>query len=282
MYADLTDARCYYELIGTGDPLLLVPGLGATCALWECVAAELSNSFSLILPDNRGMGRSTSKRAPQTMADFAVDLVELLDHLQLKRVHVMGLSLGGIVAQQLAVDHPGRIDRLVLVSCTHRFGPYLREIAMLLAQALRHFPPELFRRTVEILGSSPQYFDQHAAEIDQKIAQTVETGFSRSAIAKQLRCLARSDGTHDQDYRITAPTLVVAGDQDALIPACYARQMANLIPDSEFVLLPECGHNVFVEKPDVIVPLVTEFLMRSRPRKSRKTQDNQQAMEASV
>ena len=69
------------------------------------------------------------------------------------------------------------------------------------------------------------------------------------------------------------------GDQDALIPACYARQMANLIPDSEFVLLPECGHNVFVEKPDVIVPLVTEFLMQSRSRKSRKTEDNQHAMD---
>jgi 3-oxoadipate enol-lactonase len=282
VYADLTDARCYYELLGTGDPLLLVPGLGATCALWECVAAELSNSFSLILPDNRGMGRSSPKRTPQTMADFAVDLVELLDHLQLKRVHVMGLSLGGIVAQQLAVDHPSRVDRLVLVSCTHRFGPYLREIAKLLAQALRHFPPELFRRTVELLGTSPQYFDQHVSEIDQRLEQTVEAGFSRSAIAKQLRCLARSDGAHDKEYRIAAPTLVLAGDQDALIPACYARQMADLIPGSEFVLLPECGHNVFVEKPDVIVPLVTEFLMRSRSRKSQKGEQSQQALEASV
>jgi pimeloyl-ACP methyl ester carboxylesterase len=133
-----------------------------------------------------------------------------------------------------------------------------------------------------LLGTSPQYFDQHVAEINQRLEQTVEAGFSRSAIAKQLRCLARSDGTHDKEYRISAPTLVVAGDQDALIPACYARQMSNLIPGSEFVLLPECGHNIFVEKPDVIVPLVTEFLMRSRPRKSRKKQDNQQAMEASV
>src|SRR5687768_5260871 len=114
MFADLTDVRCYYELLGTGDPLLLIPGLGATCALWDGVTSDLSKSFSLILFDNRGIGRSVAKRAPQTLTDFAVDIVELMDHLQLKRAHVLGLSLGGIVAQQLAVDHPSRVDRLVL------------------------------------------------------------------------------------------------------------------------------------------------------------------------
>ena len=123
MFADLTDVRCYYELLGSGDPLVLIPGLGTTCALWDCVAAELANSFSLVMLDNRGMGRSFVKRAPQTLSDFAVDVVELMDHLQLDRAHVMGLSLGGIIAQQLAVDHATRVDRLVLVSCSNSFGP---------------------------------------------------------------------------------------------------------------------------------------------------------------
>src|SRR3954466_6039563 len=134
MYADLSDVRCYYELLGAGDPVMLISGLGATHELWDCIAGELSHSFSLVLHDNRGIGRSIHKRTPVALEDFAVDIVELMDHLQLARAHVIGLSLGGIIAQQLAVDHPSRVDRLVLVSCTNRFGPYLREIAKLLGQ----------------------------------------------------------------------------------------------------------------------------------------------------
>ena len=134
-FADLTDVRCYYDLLGAGDPVLLIPGLGTTCAMWDGVTEELSKSFTLIVLDNRGLGKSVAKRPPQSLADFAIDLVELLDHLQLERAHVVGLSLGGIIAQQLALDHPSRVDRLVLISCTNRFGPYLLEVAKLLAQS---------------------------------------------------------------------------------------------------------------------------------------------------
>jgi 3-oxoadipate enol-lactonase len=282
MYADLTDVRCYYELLGTGDPLLLIPGLGATCSLWDGVTSDLSKSFSLILLDNRGMGRSIAKRPPQNLADLGVDLVELMDHLQLERAHVMGLSLGGIVAQQLAVDHPSRVDRLVLVSCANRFGPYLLEVARLIAQALRHFPPELFRRTIEMLGTAPEYFDAHADEIDRKIATDCEVGIPRAAVARQLRCLGCHDLADPQEYRITAPTLVIAGDQDMLIPACYARQMARQIPRSEFLLVRGCGHNPFTEKPEQVVPRIVQFLMRSRDGDRRNDDEAQLAMEETV
>ena len=268
MFANLTDVRCYYELLGSGDPVLLVPGLGTTCAMWEPVAGELSQQFNLILLDNRGVGRSVMKRAPHDIADFAVDLVELMDHLQLERAHVVGISLGGMIAQQLAIDHPSRIDRLVLVSCTNRFGPYLREVAKLLAHALRHFKPELFRRTVELLGTAPQFLDEHAEDIEQLISRERYEGVPRMALARQLRCLARHDCDDLPDFNITAPTLVVAGSQDMLIPACYAERMAKEIPGCEFVSVPGCGHNPFTENPDVMVSLLTRFL--SRPRESNR------------
>src|SRR5688572_11194888 len=160
MFAELSDVRCYYELLGSGDPLVLIPGVGKTCTLWDCgLTSDLSRSFSLILLDNRGMGRSLPKRPAQNLGDLAVDVVELLDHLGLDRAHVLGLSFGGLLAQQVAIDHPSRVDRLVLVSCAHRFSPYLLQVAKLLAQALRHCPPEMYLRTMEMLGTSPQYFD---------------------------------------------------------------------------------------------------------------------------
>ncbi len=276
MFANLTDVRCYYELLGTGDPVLLVPGLGTTCALWDPVAAGLSDSLNVILLDNRGVGRSVTKRAPHALSDFAVDLVELLDHLQLERAHVVGISLGGMIAQQLAIDHPSRVDRLVLVSCTNRFGPYLREIAQLLAHVLRHFKPELFRRTVDLLGTAPEYLDAHHDDPGMLIARHRYDRVPRMALARQLRCLARHDVDEPPDFRITAPTLVVAGEQDMLIPACYARRMAQEIPGSEFVSIPGCGHNPFTEQPEVMVPCVTEFLTRPLARGAR------QAMEATA
>src|SRR5215217_6309557 len=123
-WAELTDCRCYYELVGEGEPLLLIPGLGGTCRLWDPVLPELARHFTLILLDNRNVGRSVSKgkRPATTLAHNASDLVELLDALQLDRTHVMGVSLGGVIAQRMAVDHASRVDRLVLVSCTDRFS----------------------------------------------------------------------------------------------------------------------------------------------------------------
>src|SRR5687768_16766172 len=117
-WAELTDVRAYYEVIGEGEPLLLVPGLGATCRVWNAVVPPLAEHFSLILMDNRDIGLSKGRRKPRTLADYSTDLIELLDVLRIDRAHVLGLSLGGIIAQRFAIDHPSRIDRLVLVSCT--------------------------------------------------------------------------------------------------------------------------------------------------------------------
>lgn len=258
-FAELTDARCYYELHGSGSPVLLIPGLGATCQIWSTAVAQLARSHTVVLMDNRDVGRSTSRRPPQTLADFAVDVVELMDHLQLDTAHLLGLSLGGIVAQRVAIDHPARVDRLVLMSCADRFGPYLREIARLLGQALRRFPPELFRKTIELLGTSPQFFDAHAEQIERNIASDCSPALSRSAIVRQLRCLDCHDAVSEH-YRINAPTLVVAGENDMLVPACYGRQMAGQIAASQFLLVPNCGHNPLIERPDLVVPALLNFL----------------------
>src|SRR4051794_33192049 len=135
-FAELTDVRCYYEVLGEGDPLLLVAGLGTTCRVWDAVAPDLARHFSVILVDNRNVGRSAGRRTPKTVADLAADLVELLDELQVDAAHVLGVSLGGIIAQRLAIDHPGRVSRLVLVSTAARFTPYLRAVSMLLGRSL--------------------------------------------------------------------------------------------------------------------------------------------------
>jgi 3-oxoadipate enol-lactonase len=258
-WANLSDVRCYYELLGEGEPLLLIPGLGGSCRVWDSLAPLLANNFSLILIDNRGLGRSESKRKPRTLADYSADIAELLDKLQLDRVHVLGLSLGGIIAQRFAIDHAPRVHRLVLVSCTDKFSAYLLRITALLGHSLRRFPRKVFVQMMELLCTAPLYLDANVEQIDRESDQRCKSGVPARAIATQLRALLRSE-VAPVDYRITSPTLVVAGEHDALIPNCYAKLMAEKIPDSRFVLIPGAGHNPMQEMPDTVMPLITRFL----------------------
>jgi pimeloyl-ACP methyl ester carboxylesterase len=258
-WANLTDVRCYYEVTGQGDPLLLVPGLGVTASVWDPVAPELAEHFTLILVDNRGIGRSQAKRQPTTLSDYTADLIELLDLLQVERTHVLGLSLGGVIAQRLAVDHPSRVDRLVLASCTDRFSPYLRHVALLLGQTLRRQRAKAFARTIEVLGSSPRYVDSQPEMVEQRVAEKVAQRIPPRAIGRQLRCLASADNDPRHDP-VRAPTLVIAGEHDFLIPSCYAREMAARIPGSRFILVPGAGHNPLVECPEQVLPWIIDFM----------------------
>jgi pimeloyl-ACP methyl ester carboxylesterase len=263
-WAALSDVRCYYKLLGQGDPLLLIPGLGVTSRIWDTVVPELAEHFSLILPDNRGVGLSETKRHATTLGAYTSDLIELLDYLQVERAHVLGLSLGGVIALDLAGHHPDRVDRLVLASCTDRFTPYLREVSMLLGQTLGRLRSDAFARTVEILGSAPEYLDAQPNLIAQHIREKQEQGVSARAVGRQLRCLASADINLEQDP-IAAPTLMIAGEHDVLIPSCYARGTANRIPGSRFLLVAGAGHNPLVECPDQVLPQVIDFL-KERPR----------------
>jgi pimeloyl-ACP methyl ester carboxylesterase len=262
-WANLNDVRCYYELLGQGPPLLLIPGLGVTSRVWEPIAPELAEHFSVILVDNRGVGRSKAIRHAMSLQDLTADLLELLDHLQVDRCHVMGLSLGGVIAQRLAADHPNRIDRIVLASCTDRFTPYLRHVATLLGRSLWFQRASTFARTVEILGSSPEALDASPNLVEERVAAKCKEGVPARAVGRQLRCLACADLDLERDP-IGAQTLIIAGEHDVLIPSCYARRMSHRIAGSRFMLVRGAGHNPLVEQPEVVLPEITKFLNTGR------------------
>lgn len=264
-YAELSDIRCYYELLGSGDPLLLIPGLGGTCSSWDCAANELATGATLIMPELRGVGKSEAKRPARNLRYLVADLVELVDHLGLDKTNVLGLSLGGIVAQEFAIEHASRVNKLVLMSCAHRFGPYLREMAKFLGNALRHFPRESYERMFETLGCAPEYIDAHPEVLDQRVQRIKLRGASRRSIAHQLRCLGFND-VGAFGYDIAAPTLVISGANDVIIPPCFAKQMADEIACSTHRIIPQCGHNPLMERPEVAVPLVLNFLNEKRVR----------------
>ena len=280
-WAELSDVRCYYEICGRGDPLLLIPGLGGTCRTWDTILPALSQSFSIVTFDNRGLGQSIAKRPARNLRHLAADIIELLDYVQLDRTHVMGLSLGGIIAQRLAMDHQSRIDRLVLISCTDHFSPYLRQITRLLAHALRRFPKEEFVRTIELLGTSPPFLDAHVEEVERQIRAKCQCSPSRVAVAAQLRCLAASDP--DPCLPLAdIPTLVLAGEHDALVPNFYAREMAGRIAQSEFHVISGAGHNPLYGCPDRVLPLIVKFLQSRRGHGTRFAGTTMNATEGSL
>src|SRR5205807_281177 len=149
------------------------------------------------------------------------------------------------------------VNRLVLISTAHRFGAYLRDITGLLGRCLYRMPYARFQRTIELLGTAPAYYDEHIDEIEQKIEIVRHDHAPRGAVATQLRCLAVSE-VSQSDYRITAPTLVMAGEYDAMVPNCYSRRMADDIPGSEFRVMAGCGHNPVVERPQEAVPVIVD------------------------
>ncbi len=269
-YADLTDARCYFEIEGAGEPLVLVPGLGRDGTSWDGVVEVLASRFTVIRPDNRGIGRSRCKRQPRRVRDYAADLLELLDHLQIERTHLLGLSLGGIIAQRFAVDHPSRVSRLVLLSCAQGFGPYLREMTGVIARGLRFPPKPSVLQTVELLSTSPVHLDANPTFVRDKLKNRRRSPISPGAVLRQLRALGASR-FEEGEYQIDVPTLVIAGEFDALIPHCYAQRMAEMIPRSEYVVLPGVGHNPITEAPGQVLPRIVAFLHEREGAEGRRT-----------
>jgi pimeloyl-ACP methyl ester carboxylesterase len=241
-----------WERHGAGPPLLLIQGLGYARWGWEPVVEPLARSFDVILFDNRGIGDSDAPPGPYTPAQMAGDAIQVLDEAGVERAHVLGTSLGGMVAQELALAHPERVDRLVL-ACTTPGGA-------------DSFPmPE---RTVRLMqnGASLQEYVENAlsdpsAEIVQCIlrhreatAQPLEAWSAQAAAGMGFDALARV-------AEIEAPTLILHGTEDAVVDSRNAALLAERLPDARVELFPGAGHLFFWEQPDRFVAALGEFLL---------------------
>jgi pimeloyl-ACP methyl ester carboxylesterase len=267
---DLTDVRLHYRLSGNGPALLLIPGLGQTGEMWDPLVPLLAENYSVIQFDPRGIGRSLEKRSAFKIDDYTSDCLELLDRLQVDQALVAGISFGGVLAQRFAADHPSRVSKLVLMSTTDRTSPYLRQMAKLLVHALRRFPLRVFLQTVELLGSSPEEFDAHEKEILQSVAERPISMRSRRTLGNQLRCLVSVDKAA-RGEKFTGPTLVLAGEYDALIPNVYGRKLAADLADAKFMILQGCGHNPVTEQPKVVAKVMLDFFQKSSTAKAELT-----------
>jgi pimeloyl-ACP methyl ester carboxylesterase len=249
----------WVEQEGSGDDVLFISGLADEGACWVDQVAGLKNRYRLTTFDNRGVGRSSTPDGPFRIADFAADTVALMDALELERAHVVGSSMGGAIAQELALAHPERIRSLVLNGTWCRGDRFLHEIfrnwmwSAEQADSIRDFLV-----TVNLWCFSPRIWNEGI--MDEWIAAAEASPHAQSVDAFTRSAQALID--HDSAERIgaiEAPTLVTVGELDLCLPARYSQAIVDRIPGARLVVIDAVGHQPFQEAPADYNRLLDEF-----------------------
>jgi len=251
----------YYERWGEGPRLLFLNGSGSSIATSKLLIKLFTNDFEVVVHDQRGLGESEFPAGPYTMADYAADTAALLDHVGWERTRVVGVSFGGMVAQELAVTWPERVERMALL-CTSPGGvggaSYpLHELAQLSEE-------ERVRKGTELLDSrfTPEWLDAHPddralADMMAKRRRATKTPDQLRGEALQLRARSSHD-VCDRLDRVTCPTLVACGRYDAIAPPANGEAIAARVAGAELRLY-EGGHAFFAQDPAAL-PDVIGFL----------------------
>lgn len=252
--------RVAYEARGSGETLLLVAGLGRDRRMWDAQVPALSAAMRVVVFDNRGVGESPRPAGPYTAAQMAEDAFELLDRLGVGRAFVAGASLGGLIAQEMALARPERVARLALL-CTHpgqpRFVPTARETLAAIVPDPNADPYERLLGAMR-LAYGRRYWAEHAEAL--AAAARARLGSLPSAEAWWAQAAAGASFAW-AGRRVTAPTLVLTGDEDLIVPPVNSRTLRDLIPDSELRVFPGTGHYFFLERPQAVNRALADFFL---------------------
>jgi 3-oxoadipate enol-lactonase len=260
-HAEVSGRRLHYIRRGDGEPLLLIMGLSGNHLHWgEPFLEALEGDFDVIAHDNRGIGRSDHHGGPFTVADMADDAVGLLDALGIESAHVMGISMGGMIAQEVALRHPERVRSLVL-GCTYAggVGSAVTEpaVVMRLTQLFMSGDVEGALRAGWEANVSPAYREADPEAAERMLAIAAELPGSLEILMAQVQAVAGHD-TSTRLKEITAPTLIVHGTEDQMLAVSNARHIAGLMPDARLEILEGVGHLFFWEQPERAAELVRE------------------------
>ena len=260
--ARVRDVNLNYDMRGNGDPLVMIMGLGASSAAWDPrLLEELARSFTVVTFDNRGTGQSDKPDIPYSIEMFADDTAGLMDALGIARAHIFGVSMGGMIAQEFALRHAARVRTLTL-GCTtaggaHSVPPPPESLAILTAPRQGVAPEEIIRRGWP-LGYTPEYLRNHRHELEAAIPRLLEHPTPPYAFQRQLEATYTLK-TWERLPEIKAPTLVVTGAKDVLIPARNSELLAERIPGAQLYLIADAGHAFTTEAREEFVGVFVPF-----------------------
>ena len=267
----------YYEEHGSGDPLLLIMGLAADSMAWLFQTPDFAKRYRTIAFDNRGVGRSSKPPGPYTVHQMADDTAGLLDALGIARAHVVGVSMGGMIAQELVLRHPQRVRGLVL-ACTYpepdadierqrefsvtRLGGTISTRGELQIDLAALDPMRFFQELLP-LAFSEAFIANELPKLMELFSGALQYGFSLEAILGQVSAVMTHKAT-ERLHQIKSPTLVITGDADRLVPPANSDILAKYIPGARLVKVPGGSHGFNFETPEIFNREVLNFLATVR------------------
>lgn len=266
-FVDNLGARIYWDQEGSGAPLLLIMGLGWPAHAWHRTRPLLAEKYRTIAMDNRGVGRSDAPPGPYSIAQMAADAAAVLNAARLNAAHVFGVSMGGMIAQEFALQYPQKVRSLIL-GCTAAGGPQAVRAGQDALQVLmnRAQDPDEFARAMSPFiydrGTSPQRTEEDAAIRRQWYP-------SAEAYSAQLQAIMAWEA-YNRLAQIAAPALVIHGENDRLVPVENAKLIAARIPGAKMVLLPDASHIFTTDQPEAAHNAILEFLGAQATRKRER------------
>ncbi|MDV2991339.1 MAG: putative non-heme bromoperoxidase BpoC [Chroococcidiopsis sp. SAG 2025] len=261
--AKLSNINMYYEVHGAGEPLVLIQGLSLDSSAWADQIFAFSQKYQVIVLDNRGVGQSDSPNIPYSTEMMADDTVELLRFLNIKNCHILGFSMGGKIAQQIALKYPEIVKSLILVTTAARFPARARYLTKLwLKMSTEQVSAEIRLQEICLWVFTDEFLADEA-----RVTAAINLGLNHphpqqiQGFSGQVAALLQHDTRGDIE-RIYAPTLVLIGKDEIFIPLNFSEELAANIPNAELVVSEKGGHNYWMEFPEIFNRAVMQFLAK--------------------
>ena len=253
-----------YEERGEGDPLILIMGLGADGSVWDLHAQAYEKHFRCILMDNRGAGLSDKPDGPYTTEMMADDTAGLMDALGIEKARVAGISMGGAIAQSLALRHPDKVQSMVLVSTWARCDTYAKVVFENFKKMRAVADPGDFMELLQLWIFAADYTEANHADLiqGQQDARDTENPMPQHAFDAQCDACITHD-TLDELDKIQVPTLITIGTADIFTPYHFSEAIHNRINGSEMFVLERVGHAHHWEKLGEFNSKSTAFLLEN-------------------
>ncbi len=257
----VNDIHLYYELSGPENApvLVLSNGIMMGTASWMYQKTALEQHLRVLLYDCRGMWQSDHPQGPYSMQMHADDLAGLLDGLEIDSAHIGGISYGAEISMVFALRHPLKTKSLIVIDGVSEIHPLLRAQTYPWLMAAERNDPELLLKTSFPVNFAETWIAANQAFIDSSLERYAQ--LDMEALAWLMKAFYALDFTNEL-AKITAPTLVIAGEEDLIKGREYAKIIAGQIPSSEWVMVPGSGHALCLEKPHVLNTLLLGFVTK--------------------
>ncbi len=262
----VNDINMYYEIHGDGFPLVMIIGLGSPLVFWDEVFIEkISKKFKVILFDNRGAGRTDKPKIKYSIQMFADDTAGLMDKLEIERAHVLGISMGGMIAQEVALNYPEKVEKLVLCATNCGWTSTFKILARLLLPIFKIS----FKRKMKTPESTMQYVfsglytEEYIKEnhdvLEERKKKLIEYVSPFEVYERQTRAILKFN-TRKRLKNLEIPTLILHGKKDSLVAYKRGLELAKLIPYSRLASFDNSGHGIFTMERDIVIKAILEFL----------------------